>query len=157
MIQFLTYSKLGNWELNLHWQRHYREGRMTTLVTRMLAINASIPNGTVARLEQFRSPQLPSTNPERATNRHRGWLKTNHPLYESLVSLFSVSVHLQLMQSQNWLPWQRPLDPRSRLCLHWIAWPRKHTPRIKQRLARCHTAEVISIQSLPAPTPTPRG
>jgi len=31
-----------------------------------LAINVSIPNPTVARLEQFRSPQL--QNPERATN-----------------------------------------------------------------------------------------
>ena len=64
---------------------------------------------------------------------------------------------MQLMQSQNWLPWQRPLDPRSRLCLHWIACPRKPTPRIKQRVARCHTAEVISIQSLPAPPPHTKG
>jgi len=34
---------------------------------------------------------------------------------------------------------------------------RKHTPRIKQRVASCHTAEVISIQSLTAPPHTPRG
>ena len=73
------------------------------------------------------------------------------------MSLSSVRVHLQLMQSQNWLPWQRPLHARSRLCLHWIACPRKPTPRIKQRLASCHTAEVMSIQSLSAaPPPTPR-
>ena len=104
----------------------------------MLAINVSIPNLTVARLEQ--------------SHRHK-WLITNHPLHESLMSLSSVRVHLQLMQSQNWLPWQRPLDPRSRVCLHWIAWPRKPTPRIKQRVASCHTAEVMSIQSLPAPPP----
>jgi len=26
--------------------------------TRILAINVSIPNGTIARMEQFRSPQL---------------------------------------------------------------------------------------------------
>ena len=91
-----------------------------------------------------------------STHRHK-WLITNHPLHESLMSLSPVRVHLQLMQSQNWLPWQRPLDPRSRVCLHWIAWPRKPTPRIKQRVAICHTAEVISIQSLPAPPPTSRG
>jgi len=29
-----------------------------TIITRMLAINVSIPNGTVVRLEQLRSPQL---------------------------------------------------------------------------------------------------
>ena len=85
------------------------------------------------------------------------WLIPNHPLHESLMSLSSVRVNLQLMESQNWLPWQRPLDPRSRVCLHWIAWPRKPTPRIKQWVASCHTAEVMSIQSLPAPPPTPRG
>jgi len=122
----------------------------------MLAINVLIPNGTVARLEQFRSPQL-YTNPQRATSRRRGWLKTNHSLYESLMSLSPVRVHLQLMWSQNWLPWQRSMHPRSRLCLHYIVWPRKPTPRIKQPVASCHTAEVISIQSLPAPPHTPRG
>jgi len=53
------------------------------------------------------------------------------------------------------LPWQRLLDPGSRLCLHWIACPRKTTPRIKQGVASCHTAEIISIQSLPAPPHTP--
>ena len=79
----------------------------TTKQTRMLAINVSIPNVTVARLEQFPSPQMTD--------------KKNHPLHESLMSLSSVRVNLQLMQSQNWLPWQRPLDPLSRLCLHWIA------------------------------------
>jgi len=41
--------------------------------------------------------------------------------------------------------------------LHWLACPRKHTPRVKQRVASCHASEVISIQSLPAPPPTPRG
>jgi len=33
---------------------------------------------------------------------------------------------------------------------------RKPTHRIKQRVASCRTAEVISIQSLPAPLQTPR-
>ena len=55
-----------------------------------------------------------------------------------------VIVHLQLMQSQNWLPWQRPLDPGSWLCLHWIPCPQKPTPRIKQRVASYHTTEVIA-------------
>jgi len=46
------------------------------------------------------------------------------------------------------------LDPRSRLCLHWIAWPWKPTPRIKQRVASCDiAADVISIQSLPSLPP----
>jgi len=34
-----------------------------------------------------------------------------------------------------WLPWQHPLEPRNRLCLHRIAWPGKPTPRIKQLVA----------------------
>ena len=75
--------------------------------TRMLAINVSIPNLTVACLEQFPSPQMSDNKPS----------FTRKPL----VVVLTVTVHLQLMQSQNWLPWQRPLDPRSRLCLHWIA------------------------------------
>jgi len=53
--------------------------------------------------------------------------------------------------------WQRTLGPRSRLCLHWIAWLQKPTLIIKQQVASCHTAAVISIQSLPAPPHTPRG
>jgi len=95
----------------------WRCGCWIAVWTRMLTINVSVPNLTVARLQQFRSPQL---------------------------------------RIQRERP-RRPLDPRSRLCLNWIAWPRKPTPRIKQRFASCHTAEVISIQSLPAPPHTPRG
>ena len=49
-------------------------------VNKDLYINVSIPNLTVARREQFRSPQL-WIQRERATNRRRGWLKTNHILY----------------------------------------------------------------------------
>jgi len=30
------------------------------------------------------------------------------------------------------------------VCLHWIACPRNPTPRIKQRVASCHTTEVIA-------------
>jgi len=41
------------------------------ITTRMLAINVSIANPTVARQEQFRSSQL---RIQRATNRCRGWL-----------------------------------------------------------------------------------
>ena len=119
----------------------------------MLAVNVLIINLTVARLKQFRSPQL-RIQRQRATNRRRGWLKRNHHLYEILMSLSPVRVHLQLMWSQNWLPRQRPLHPRSQLCLHLIAWPRKPTPI--QRVASCHTVEVISIQSLPAPPHIPR-
>ena len=112
------------------------------------------------------------------------------------MSLSSVRVHLELMQSQNWLPWQRPLVAGCRQYLHSVGRPlkpppsitnrlvaivhtkpliailvpklvamamslrpsisgmssldsltRKPTPRIKRRVASCHTAEVISIQS----------
>jgi len=38
-----------------------------------------------------------------------------------------------------------------------IAESQQPTSRIKQRVANCHTAEFISIQSLPAPPHTPRG
>jgi len=31
------------------------------------------------------------------------------------------------------------LRPSISICLHWIAWSRKSTPRIKQRVASCHT------------------
>jgi len=74
----------------------------------------------------------------------QGLTENNRHLYESIMSLSPVRFHLQLMWSQNWWPWQRPFDPRSRLCLHWIACPRKPTPRIKQRVASCHTTEVIA-------------
>jgi len=47
-------------------------------------------------------------------------------------------------ESQKWLPWQHPLEPRNRLCIHRIAWPRKPTPRIKQRVASYHTTKVIA-------------
>ena len=50
------------------------------------------------------------------------------------------------IESQKWLPWQHPLEPRNRLCLHRIAWPWKPTPRIKQRVASYHTTEVIPIE-----------
>ena len=48
------------------------------------------------------------------------------------------------VESQKWLPWQRPLAPRNQLCLHRIAWPRKPTPRIKQCVASYHTTEVTA-------------
>jgi len=49
------------------------------------------------------------------------------------------------------------LDPRSRLSLHWIAWPRKPTPRIKQRVPSCHTTEVNIDSKLTCPTPHTKG
>jgi len=48
------------------------------------------------------------------------------------------------IESQKWLPWQHPLELRNRLYLHRIAWPRKPTPRIKQRVASYHTTKVIA-------------
>ena len=66
--------------------------------------------------------------------------KTNHHLYESIMSLSPVRVHLRLTQSQNWLAWQRPLDPRCNIG----EFVPENPP---------HTAEVMSLQSLPAPPP----
>jgi len=45
-------------------------------------------------------------SPVWSSSRRHKWLITNQPLHESLVSLSSVRVHLQLTQSQSWLPWQ---------------------------------------------------
>ena len=50
------------------------------------------------------------------------------------------------IESQKWLPWQHPLEPRNRLCLHRIVWPRKSSPRIKQRIASYHSTKVIAHQ-----------
>jgi len=61
----------------------------------MLAINVSIPNLTVARLEQFRLPQMTENKP----SLHEQTILTRKPH----IVIF-VRVHLQLMQSQNWLP-----------------------------------------------------
>jgi len=55
------------------------------------------------------------------------------------------------------LPWQRPLDPRYSAMSSLDSLSPKTQARIKHRVASCHTAEVISIQSLPAPAQTPRG
>ena len=119
----------------------------------MLAISVSITKLTVT---PWSCSDPATTYPERATNRHRGWLKISHPLYESLMSLSPVIVHLQLM-SKNWLPWQRSLDPRSWLCLHWIAWPRKPTPRIKQRVASGHIQPKLYLLKVYLPHPTHQG
>jgi len=45
------------------------------------------------------------------------------------------------------LPWQRPFDTQSRLCIHRIAWPRKPTPRIKLRVASYHITKVMAHQT----------
>ena len=72
----------------------------------MLAINVSLPNLTVARLEQFPSPHMTDNKPSFTRKPH---------VVSFRQSPFAANV------VPNWLPWQRPLDPRSRLCLHWIA------------------------------------
>ena len=51
------------------------------------------------------------------------------------------------IESQKWLPWQHPLEPRNRLCLHRIAWLRKPTSRIKLRVASYRTTKVIAHQT----------
>jgi len=80
----------------------------------MLAVNVSINSRPDIRLPGA-VPIAATTNPER----ERPTILYTKSSCRYLPSKF-----------QNWLPWQRPLDPRSRLCLHWIAWSRKHTPRI---------------------------
>jgi len=54
------------------------------------------------------------------------------------------------IESQKWLSWQYPLEPRNWLCVHQIAWPRKSTPKIKQRVTSYHTTKVIAHQ-MPKP------
>ena len=51
------------------------------------------------------------------------------------------------IESQKWLPWQHPLEPRNRLSLHRIAWPQKPTPRIKLCVASYHKTKVIAHQT----------
>jgi len=59
----------------------------------MLAINVLIPNLTVARLEQFRTPQL---RIQRSRPTDAGLTEDSHPLYEIPVSFSPVRIHLQL-------------------------------------------------------------
>jgi len=51
------------------------------------------------------------------------------------------------IESEKWLPWQHPLEPQNRLCLHRRVWPRKPTPRIKLHVASYHTTKVIAHQT----------
>jgi len=95
----------------------------------MLAINVSIPNLTVAHLEQFPSPQMTDNKPSFTRKPH---------VVICRQSPFAANAVPKLVAMEH------PLDPRSRLCLHWIACPRKPTPRIKQCVATCHTTEVIA-------------
>ena len=44
----------------------------------------------------------------------------------------------------SWLPWQHPLEPRNRLWLHQIDWPRKPTPNIVPLANSYHTTAVIA-------------
>ena len=98
--------------------------------TRMLAINVSIPNLTVARLEQFTSPQMTDNKPFFTRKPHVVIFRQSSFAANAVPKLVAMATSL--------------IDPRSRLCLHWIACPRKPTPRIKQRVACCHTTEVIA-------------
>jgi len=52
--------------------------------------------------------------------------------------------YIYIESQTKWLPLKCPLEPRNRLCLHRIAWPRKPTSRIKQRVDSYHTTEVIA-------------
>jgi len=117
--------------------------------TRMLAIKVTTDSRPPRAV-----PIAATTNPERATNRRRGWLKSKPSFIRkphvviSRQSPFAANVILKLVAMAT------SLSPS--ICLHRIACPRKPTPRIKEPVASCHTAEVISIQSLPSPPHTPR-
>ena len=164
--------KLGAKEWGSCWNVVYKE-------TRILAINVSIPNVTVARLAWSSSNRRKYKS--RQSDQQTQGLTENKPSFiqkHHVVISSPIRVHLQLILSKSWLPWQRPLvagyrqylhsvgrplkrpsittpfhnqspncyrlhkasysnfspkigcplDPRSRLCLHWIAWSRKPTP-----------------------------
>jgi len=76
--------------------------------TTMLAINVSVPNLTVASLEQFRLSQL--RNQRERSIGIRGWIKCNHTLYEIPMWLYPTRGCLQ--PNRKGSPLQRPLDPR---------------------------------------------
>ena len=119
----------------------------------MLTINVSIPNLTVARLEQFRSPQLRIQRQrptDGLTENKPSFIRKPHVVISRQSSFAADAVPKLVVIATS-------LNRRSRLCLHWIVCPRKPTPKIKQRVTSCHTAEVMWIQSLRVPPPTPRG
>ena len=109
--------------------------------TRLLAINVSIPNLTVARLEQSPSPQMTDNKPS-----------------------FTRKLHVVIFRQSSFAPNAVPklvvmamsLIPSISAMSLLDSLSQKPTPRIKQRVASCHTTEVVWIQNLPAP-PTHQG
>jgi len=77
------------------------------------------------------------------------------------VLLFIAVRQLPVIETRMWanaqLDNRRVKQFRRRQCLHWIAWPWKPNPRIKHRVASCHTAEVILIGRFACRTPCPKG
>ena len=106
----------------------------------MLAINVSIPNLTVARLEQFRPPRV---RIQTAQPTDTGWLKAHHTLYDSLMPLSPVGIHLQLMQTQKLVAMATSLSCRIS-AISAFCRPTTHTPSITNRLvAIVHTKPVF--------------
>jgi len=103
----------------------------------MLAINVSIPNMTVARLEQFPSPQMTDNKSSFARKPHVVIIRQSKFAANAVPKLVAMATSLRPSISA-----MSSLDSLT---------PKTYTTRIKQRVASCHTAEVISIQSLPAP------
>jgi len=114
----------------------------------MLAINVSIPDLTVALLEQFRPPQV-RIQTQRPTDivlteNKPSFVRKSHVVI-SRQSPFAANIVSKLVAMTTSL---RPSN--SRMSSLDSLTPKTY-PRIKQRVASCHTAEVISIQSLPPP------
>jgi len=72
------------------------------------------------------------------------WLTTQIPFITNCLVAVIHTKPVNSVFTQSLLPWQWPLDTCSCLCLRQIAWPRKPTPRIKQRVAGYHTTKVIA-------------
>ena len=113
--------------------------------SRTLAINVPIPNLTVARLEQFPSPQMTDNEPSFTRKPHVVIFRQSPFAANAVPKL--VAMATSLIPSISGMSSLDSLTPKT------YPWG----PRIKQRVASCHTAEVMSIQSLPAPPPTSRG
>ena len=91
-----------------NWPRHVEnlvDGKFFEK-TRMLAINVSIPKLTVARLEQFPSPQMTDNKSSFTRKPHVVIIRQSKFAANAVPTLVAMATSL---------------DPRSRLCLHWIA------------------------------------
>ena len=107
----------------------------------MLAINVSIPNLTVARLEQFPSSQMTDNKPSFRPIRKPHVVIFRQSSFAANAAPKLVAMATSLRPSISGMSSLDSLTPKT-----------KPTPRIKQRVS-CHTAEAMSIQSLPAPPP----